>query len=152
MQSHQPWYNLSCQSPQPTVRLPSAAFDPFTGYFQTQLSDQLSDQLPLVASLCSDFAFRSGSCLQIRGATACIACTDACVLLLLVSWRVCMWANLHFRCDHDFAALKAMLLPVHYSISCSHCFSHSHVTFSRICIWPILSRRRRKHGVAAFVS
>ncbi|DBB01203.1 TPA: hypothetical protein ACH3X1_001085 [Trebouxia sp. C0004] len=74
MQSHQPWYNLSCQSPQPTVRLPSVTFDPFTGGFQTQLSDQLSDQPadppPPVASLCSDFAFRSGSCLQIKGHVA----------------------------------------------------------------------------------
>ncbi|KAL0046963.1 hypothetical protein WJX82_003119 [Trebouxia sp. C0006] len=74
LQSQQPWYNLSCQSPQPTVRLPSTRFDPFTGRFQTQLSDQLSDHLsnppPLVASLCNDFAFRSGSCLQIKGNVA----------------------------------------------------------------------------------
>lgn len=70
LQSHQPWYNLSCQSPQPTVRLPSVTFDPFTGCFQTQLSDQLSDLPPLVASSCSDFAFRSGSCLQIKGNVA----------------------------------------------------------------------------------
>jgi hypothetical protein len=90
MQSQQAWYNLSCQSPQPTMRLPSARLDPFTGRFQTQLSDQP----PLVASLCSDFAFRSGSCLQIKGATACIAYTDACVLLLLVSWWVCIWGKL----------------------------------------------------------
>ncbi len=154
MQSQQPWYNLSCQSPQPTVRLPSTTFDPFTGRFQTQLSDQLSDHLsnhlsdqlsdhlsdqpPLVASLCSDFAFRSGSCLQIRGAAARLACIDACVLPVIgVMVGLHVGKLAHVRCDNDFAALKSMLLPVHYSILCSHCYSHSRFISLQICIWVL---------------
>ena len=154
LQSQQPWYNLSCQSPQPTVRLPSTRFDPFTGRFQTQLSDQLSDHLsnppPLVASLCNDFAFRSGSCLQIKGATACI---DACVLPVMgvvvglqlgqtYDSGVIMSLRLSRLCCFLFiiqlhavnATLTLVLLHCKFAYGC--CFNQQ---------WS-------EHGVAAFVS
>ena len=69
--SQEPWYNLSCQSPQPSMRPPPTTYNPFTDQFH--LASHVSDpQPPLVASLCSDTAFRLGSCLHIQGeATQC---------------------------------------------------------------------------------
>ncbi len=76
MVSQEPWYNLSCQAPQPSLRLPSITYDPFTGLFMDPALT--ATQPPLVASLCTDFAFRLGSCLQIQGGLAC-------------SLHVCSW-------------------------------------------------------------
>lgn len=64
----QPWFNLSCQSPQPSLRLPSTSYDPFGNSFQE--TDTAANQLPLSASLCTELAFQLGSCLKIQGTTA----------------------------------------------------------------------------------
>ena len=64
----QSWFNLSCQSPQPSLRLPSISYDPFNNAFLG--TNTAADQASLLASLCTDLAFQLGSCLQIQGAHA----------------------------------------------------------------------------------
>ena len=63
----QPWYNMSCQSTQPSFRLPTVSYNPFTNEF-LGIDKHAADQAPLLASLCTDLAFQMGSCLQIQGA------------------------------------------------------------------------------------
>lgn len=62
----QPWYNMSCQSPQPSFRLPTMSYNPFANAF-LGIDKQAADQASLSASLCTDLAFQMGSCLQIQG-------------------------------------------------------------------------------------
>ena len=63
-----PWYNLSCQSPQPSIRLPSTSYNPFNNAFLG--TNTAAGQASLLASLCTDLAFQLGSCLQIQDANA----------------------------------------------------------------------------------
>lgn len=62
----QPWFNLSCQSPQPSLRAPIVSYNPFSNAFQDASST--ANQPPLSASLCSELAFQLGSCLKVEGA------------------------------------------------------------------------------------
>ena len=67
--SGSPWYNLSCQSPMPNPRQPPlGVYDPFTGTLcQTTSSSVANGSQCLKACLCTDLAFRLGSCLAIHG-------------------------------------------------------------------------------------